>query len=86
MSDTVWVSNIMNDPRQMRSITTDKNEAGEDGRVVIGIERQNSAGVPLSVDAFPTAVWPGRYMKGPFKRIPGHNSGDTTQFRGHNTK
>lgn len=67
MSD-VWVSDVMNDPRQMRAITTDINEL--DSKRAISIERRNDAGESLQQVDFPKIVFPGRNKKGPFKRMP----------------
>ena len=68
MNEVVWVSDVMNDPRQMRAITTDLNEA--DSKRAISIERRNDAGASLKEDDFPKAVLPGSNKKGPFKRMP----------------
>ena len=68
MNQVAWVSNVMNDPRQMRAITTDLNES--DSKKAISIERRNDAGESLKEADFPKVILPGKNKKGPFKRMP----------------
>jgi hypothetical protein len=68
MSEAVWVSNAMNDSRLDSDITTDLNEKNID--LVIDSLRRNESGEVLEAQLFPTAIYPGKALKTPFRRLP----------------
>jgi hypothetical protein len=68
MSDTVWVSNAMNNIRLDRDIACDKSDG--DVKALIDTLRRNAAGEPLESALFPTAFFPGASLRGPLTKMP----------------
>jgi hypothetical protein len=68
MSDTVWVSNAMNNIRLDRDIACDKSDG--DVETLLDTLRRNAAGEPLKPALFPTAFFPGAGLRGPLTSMP----------------
>jgi hypothetical protein len=57
MSEMVWISTAMQDPRQWRPFTNDLADNGGTGNLLTNTARRNDAGEPFDVDAFPKIIW-----------------------------
>ncbi len=68
MSDTVWVSDAMMDPRQMRPLMNDIGENDLDHAVEL--IKRNDAGEPLGPECFPQAIWPADHSKRSWDEMP----------------
>lgn len=68
MSDLVWVSGAMMDPRQMRPLTSDI--ADRDIHRAVDSGNRNDAGEALGPDCFPAAIWPSEYAVRSWNAMP----------------
>jgi hypothetical protein len=69
MSEMVWISTAMRDPRHMRPFTNDLADNEGTGYLTVDTHDKNDAGYPLSSDAFPTMIWPSIYAKRTLKSL-----------------
>jgi hypothetical protein len=55
MTEYAWMSTAMGDPRRLRPFTNDFD--GKDISRLVSIQERHEAGMPLSAEDFPQAIW-----------------------------
>jgi hypothetical protein len=70
MSDLVWLSVAMHDPRHLRPLTHSFSDSEAWMNFARDCRRRNDAGEPLGPDCFPEMIFPSEYAKGDCKSLP----------------
>jgi hypothetical protein len=70
MSDGVWLSVAMHDPRHLRPLTHSFSDTEERMNYARDCRTRNDAGEPLGSDCFPQMIFPSEYSKSPRKSLP----------------
>jgi hypothetical protein len=70
MSEMVWISTAMRDPRHERPLTHSFSDSRERLAFAILCSGRNSAGESLGSECFPSAIWPNKYAKRAVKALP----------------